>query len=69
MRSQTNTQMIGTQVLPSTMTDVASPSAMPMGTRSTSKSEQTSARVQPKQTTAYTRTARNMTPVVCIQIK
>jgi RNA recognition motif-containing protein len=69
MRSQTNTQMIGMQVPPSTMTDVASPSAMPMGTRSTSKSEQISARVQPKQTTAYTRTTRNMPPVVCIQIE
>ena len=69
MTSQANTQMIGIQVSPSTMTDVASPSAMPMGTQSTSKSEQTSARVQPKQTTAYTRTARNMPPVVCIQIE
>jgi len=69
MRSKTNTQMIGMQMSPSTMTDVASPSAMPMETRSTSKSKQTSTRVQPKQTTAYNSTARNIPPVVCIQIE
>lgn len=56
MTSQTNTQMIGMQMSSSTITD--------------SKSEQISAKVQTKQTTAYTSTARNMpSVVVCIQIE
>ncbi|CAF5140426.1 unnamed protein product, partial [Rotaria sp. Silwood1] len=77
MKPQTSIQMIGIQISPSAMTDVGSRSTMPMGTQPTSKSGQmmpdTSARpfvgVQSQQTTAYTRTARNMPPNVCIQIE
>ncbi|CAF1218815.1 unnamed protein product [Rotaria sordida] len=70
MRPQTSTQMIGIQISPSAMTDVASRSTMPIGTQPTSKSGQmmpdTSVRplvgVQSQQATAYTRTARNIPP-------
>ncbi|CAF4264359.1 unnamed protein product, partial [Rotaria sordida] len=70
MRPQTSTQMIGIQVSPSAMPDVASGSTMPMGTHPTSKSGQmmpnTSVRplveVQSQQATPYTRTAGNMPP-------